>query len=178
MKFIKFKNWLLERKAETLEYGCIMLTADIPNWKEKLSIIDKKDLYVKDGDYGFEKEPHVTILYGLHDEEIDRDHIYDEIERLRPITVKINNISIFENEEYDVVKFDVPLTKELRAYRKYFKMLFPNTQTFKDYHPHITIAYVKKGEGKKYVQKVKTFETTFNESVYSGPDGKKKKFKL
>ena len=57
-------------------------------------------------------------------------------------------------------------------------MLFPNTQTFKDYHPHITIAYVKKGEGKKYVQKVKTFETTFNESVYSGPDGKKKKFKL
>jgi hypothetical protein len=43
----------------------------------------------------------------------------------------------------------------------------------------MTIAYVKKGEGKKYKQKLdKPFEVTFKKAVYSDPNEKKKHFNL
>lgn len=176
--FISFKNWLLERNNDNLDYGCLMLYADVPNWKDKISIIDKDDVYEKDDDYGYEKDPHVTIIYGFHESEIDKNEMYDKIKDIiKPIEVTINKIDIFESEDYDVVKFDVPVTKELKEYRKEF-LKFPNTQTYKEYHPHITIAYVKKGEGKKYVQKIKPFKVKFNRAVYSYPGYNKKYFDL
>lgn len=181
MKFKSFKNWLFERKAQSLDYGCLMLYTDIPNWKDKISIINPEDVYEKDNDYGYEKTPHVTILYGLHDDEIDKKELYEKIEELiDPITVTIDTIGYFandDNSEYDVVKFDVPVTKELKEYRKEF-MKYPNTQTFSGYHPHLTIAYVKKGEAKKYAQKVKPFKVTFKQAVYSNPNSRKKYFDL
>ena len=179
MKFQSFKNWLLERKNENLSYGCLMLYAKVSDWNDKIRIVDKKDVYEKDDDYGYEKEPHITIVYGLHQDEIDNKELYEKIKELiRPVTVKIEKISIFENDEYDVVKFDVPVTDELKEYRKEF-MKFPNTQKFPGYHPHMTIAYVKRGEGKKYVQKLdKPFEVTFRQAVYSNPEHKKKYFDL
>lgn len=178
MKFTSYKNWLFERKAETLEYGCIMMAADIPNWKEKISVVDKKDIYEKDDDYGYENEPHVTILYGLHDNEFDVKEIYDELKNLKPISVTIDKISIFENENFDVVKFDVPVIKELKQYRNQFIKKYPNTQTFPDYHPHMTICYTKPGTGYKYCKKIKPFNVTFDTTVYSGSNGIKKKFKI
>jgi len=173
MKFESLKNWLMERAAERLEYGCIMLKGDVPNWKEKISIVKPEDLYVEGDDYGYEKEPHVTVIYGLHDEDIDRGELYDHLKNIWSIRVTINQISIFETDEYDVVKFDVPLVKDLKAYRQFFEKFYPNTQTYDEYHPHMTIAYVKKGEGKKYVQKIEPFKVLFNKSMYSYKDEKK-----
>jgi len=178
MKFTGFKNWLFERKEQSLSYGCIMMGADIPDWNKKISIINKKDIYEKDGDFGYEKEPHITILYGIHDNEVDRDRIYEEIERIYPIEATITQISIFENPEYDVVKFDIPLDEDLADYRKYFLMIFPNTQNFPEYRPHITIAYCIKGTGRKYVQNIEPFTVTFNTSIYSSPNDEKKIFEL
>ena len=40
----------------------------------------------------------------------------------------------------------------------------PNTSKFPEYHPHITIAYVKSGKGKNYV---KSFE---NDRILSGDE--------
>ena len=56
MKFTSFKNWLLERAAEKMEYACIMLSANIPDWKQKLSIVAKEDLYKVNDDYGYERD--------------------------------------------------------------------------------------------------------------------------
>ena len=173
MKFTSFKNWLFERKKTTIKYGCLMLGADVPNWKERISIVNKEDLYTKDDDYGYEKEPHVTIVYGFHEDEIDKEEIYQEMENLKSVNVSIDTISIFECDDYDVVKFEVPITSEIKTYRKTF-MKFPNTQTQSNYNPHMTIAYVKKGEGKKYSQKVKRFHVKFNKALYSSPNHNKK----
>lgn len=173
MKFQSLKNWLVERAAERLEYGCIMLKGSVPDWKKKISIVKPEDLYAEGDDYGYEKEPHVTIIYGLHDEDIDRGELYDHLKNIWPVQVTISQISIFENsDDYDVVKFDVPLTEDLKAYRNFFEKFYPNTQSFPDYHPHMTIAYVKKGEGKKYVQKVEPFKVLFNKSMYSYKEDK------
>jgi hypothetical protein len=180
MKFISLKYWLNERKNDTLEYGCLMLYSNMSKnkWKKYTSIVNKEDIYIKDNDYGYEKEPHITIIYGLHDDEIERKDLYEKIEKIiNPIQVKINNISIFETDDYDVIKFDVPINDQLKNYRKEF-MRFPNTQTYDSYHPHMTIAYVKKGEGKKYIQKVKSFEVEFRRAVYSPSSGQKKYFDL
>eukprot|EP00825_Cyclidium_porcatum_P004804 TRINITY_DN12277_c0_g1_i3.p1 TRINITY_DN12277_c0_g1~~TRINITY_DN12277_c0_g1_i3.p1 ORF type:complete len:307 (-),score=40.68 TRINITY_DN12277_c0_g1_i3:472-1392(-) len=141
-----------------------MLFLDVPVWSKITSIIKSDDLHEK----GIEDESHVTVLYGFHDE-VTSDEVfalYKENYPLKPLEIKISGISIFENPEFDVVKFDVN-SDELAEINKLMRTL-PNTQTFPDYHPHITIAYVKKGSGSKYVKKFKNDRILIgNELVYT-----------
>jgi len=178
MEFIGFTKFvaLLEAKKRNLEYGCVMLYPTIiKNWNSHLSIIDNEDLYDKEG-YGLEKEPHVTVLYGLHIDETDPNIIKDVLKLFNPISVEINRISIFENEEYDVVKYEVPVIPELKQYHETIKSLFPYTSSYDKYSPHITIAYVNPGTGKKYVGKVKKFKIDFDKAVYSYKKPKESKY--
>ena len=173
-KFISIKNWLNEQKKEQT-YGCVMLDSKISDWEEKhIGGIDPKDVYIKpyDDSYGLEDNPHVTIIYGIHEDEIDPEVVMEVIKKnMKPVTVTIDNISIFSKNEYDVVKYDVPVTDQLKEYRNKFEKTFPNTQTFPEYHPHITLAYVKPGEGQKYIKKLdEPFEVTFGKGVYSFHD--------
>ena len=179
MKFITYKEWLNEQ-AEEPKYGCVMLDAkmDKKEWLDKhAGGIDGDDVYRKpyDDSYGLEDNPHVTVLYGIHEDEIDPEPIHDVIrDKMGQITVTIDEIGTFENDEYDVVKYNVPVTPELKEYRRIIEDTFPNTQTFPEYNPHVTLAYVKPGCGKKYAKKLEEpFELTFNKGVYSwhGDDG-------
>jgi 2'-5' RNA ligase len=182
IKFKSLQEFLNEsKKQEEPKYGCIMLNADVKNYKKLCkSIVDEKDIYDDEKhEYGYESVCHITLLYGIHNDEVDKKELFKDISNLKHITCEINKISIFENDDYDVVKFDVEVSKELKEYRKLFEEKYPNTQTFKTYHPHLTICYVKKGEGKKYIQKLEDpIEINFNEGVYSDPDYSKKYFKL
>jgi len=169
MKFISFKNWLFEKKeSKKLEYGCVMLYATVPNWNKYLSLITKEDIYDDElHDYGLEKESHCTIFWGIHQNEVDPEDVKNLIKTFKPMEVTIDKISVFNCDDYDVVKFEVPVSDELKKYHELVKLAFPNTETFKDYIPHMTIAYVKKGEGKKYAQKVKPVKIFFDTIVYS-----------
>jgi 2'-5' RNA ligase len=99
---------------------------------------------------GREEDPHITVKYGLHTENADavRELLADE----PPVKVKIGKTSIFaakEGADYDVVKLDVdsPDLHRLNAeIAKYLKV----TDTHPEYKPHITLAYVKPGLGKRY----------------------------
>ncbi len=156
-----------EKASERIEYGCLMLFLDVPIWSKITSIIDKNDIYNKEG-YGIENEPHTTILYGFHDE-VTAENVFDLYKAkmpLKPIEIGIKGISVFKNPEFDVVKFDVD-SEVLKKLNEIMKEL-PNTSKFPDYHAHITIAYVNKGEGDKYI---KSFEKERmlkgNELVYT-----------
>lgn len=154
------------------EYGCLMLYFDIPNWKNVTDIISEEDIY-DEPTYGIETDPHVTLLFGLHDDEVEVEDLKRAVRKYanKPIKVQASGISSFQNENapYDVIKFDIEgdvlhkINKELKNY--------PHTSSFPDYHPHMTIAYVKKGKGPKYE---KTFEKPLNltgsKIVYSKPD--------
>jgi len=180
MKFQSLNNWLKEEAVRGLKsidnqkrdyYGCLMLQSNIDNWKEYHTAgIDKKDVYIKphDKSYGLEQEPHVTVGYGFHEDEIDEETMGSVMKQnLKPITLRVDEVDVFEGDEYDVVKYNLPLTKELQGYRDLF-MKFPNTQTHPDYKPHMTIAYVKPGTGKKYKRKLRDpFDVTFTKGVYS-----------
>jgi 2'-5' RNA ligase len=175
MKFVSLDNWLNEKqKTQDPHYGCVMMESKIPDWEEyHTGGIDEKDVYIKplDKSYGLEKQPHVTVIYGIHEDEIDEETIANVIrENLKPLTLRVDEVDVFEGDEYDVVKYNLPVTDELKKYREIF-LKFPNTQTFSEYHPHMTIAYVKPGTGKKYKRKLREpFEVTFTKGVYSYHD--------
>lgn len=180
MGFLSFDEWLIEqtlRGKKPIEnqqrdhYGCVMMETKIPDWDDYHTAgIDEEDVYIKphDKSYGLETRPHVTVVFGIHEDEIDHETIANVIKsNMKPLTVKVDEIDVFEGDEYDVVKYNVPITDELQSYRDLF-LKFPNTQSFPEYHPHMTIAYVHPGKGKKYKRKLREpFEVTFTDGVYS-----------
>ena len=170
---------LLTEREEKVEYGALMLFLDVPVWEKITSVIKKEDIYEKDGEFGIETEPHVTILYGFH-ANVNADDVFDlykENFELKPIEIGVEGISVFESEEFDVVKMDVS-SKILPKMNSVMREL-PNTTTFPKYHAHITLAYVKKGRGKDYI---KAFEKNRilvgNELVFSTKKEKHSKLKL
>lgn len=98
-------------------------------------------------DYGIETEPHVTALYGLTKH--DPEPIKAALEGHGPVSFTLGKMSVFDNPDYDVLKVSVS-GADIHAVNKKLKAL-PNENTFPDYQPHLTLAYLKKGEGAKYV---------------------------
>lgn len=182
-KFTSYKNWLMEAKKEVKrpDYGCIMLYATVPNWDKHLSKIDEEDIYNnEEKDYGLEHTPHATVLFGVHLNETKPEDVEKFMKLFKPVEVTVDTIGVFENPDYDVVKYDVPVTEELKKYREAALAAFPNTQTFPDYHPHMTISYVNSGTGKNYKGKVTPFKVVFDLAVYSmkSSDAESKKVKV
>ena len=110
--------------------------------------IDKEDIYEE---YGIEEEAHVTVLYGFN-QTVTKKNIKPVMEDkcIFHTDIEFVGISLFENEKYDVIKLDVK-SEKLNEYNKFFSENFPFESNFPDYKPHLTIAYVKSGLGKKYV---------------------------
>lgn len=180
----KLRQVLLEseKKDHKREYGCLMVFLDVDKkaWKELQDMISDEDLYTEEGDdgYGRETEPHVTILYGLHGDIEDKD-LEVEIHKITSPEIGFKNISTFDNEKFDVLKFDVKST-DLNKLNKDFSK-FPNTNKFPDYHPHCTIAYLKKGTAEKYIKKANDLvkmDIKPEKIVYSKVDGTSKNYKL
>jgi tRNA nucleotidyltransferase/poly(A) polymerase/2'-5' RNA ligase len=168
------KKTLNESKENQIEYGALMLFIDTNNWNKYTSLINKNDLYEKNNEFGVEDEPHVTLLYGFKDNVTNKQvfDLYKEKFQLKPIEIEFNEISIFENDDFDVVKFDIK-NDELSKINKELRKL-PNKLTYPTYHPHMTIAYVKKGLGEKYVKKLNTnLKMIGNKLVFSTKKEKK-----
>jgi 2'-5' RNA ligase len=175
-KFIKlFEEFIA--LFEKYEYGCSMLFLNLPEIKEIQAQIDAADL----DENGLENEPHITLLYGIHDGDKHKELSSAEITKILNISkealgddITLTKISTFNNDNYDVLKFDVKGTLLDEINQKLAK--FPNTNYFDEYHPHVTIAYLKKGMGEKYIKKFENFKNikpATEKIVYSRPDGSK-----
>jgi 2'-5' RNA ligase len=154
-------------------YGCAMLYFIFDKIDDIQSEIDEDDL-INDG---FENDPHVTLLYGLH-KEVNDTEVFDIIDEYDIPTLELYNISAFKTDEYDVLKFDV--RQYMEEYSEKDDILFkinkslcklPYTSDFPDYHPHATIAYLKAGTSNKYIKQLKdlTYKVKANKIVYSAP---------
>jgi 2'-5' RNA ligase len=179
MKTIKnFESWLLEKEGDSYSYGCAMLYFKNPEMEKIQSQIEEDDIYEEEGDrtFGLEDEPHVTLLYGLHSNDIEDSDVMETIKGIKIGNITLENISLFENDKYEVLKFDAQ-SDCLHEINKELCDNFPYTNDFPDYHPHSTIAYLKKGTGKKYVEKFSGISNTVtpDQIVYSKPDGSKVK---
>lgn len=176
-----WKSFLETKKIKkNNKFGCVMIETPIDNWEDILNSIDSDDIYIesKDGEpHGLSKYPHLTLLYGLH-EGVSSDDIWSVIGEIKtPINITINGIDIFQNEEYDVLKLNVQKTNILQSlHNKLLK--FPNSNEFDDYKPHITISYLKKGTGEKYIGKFTETLSDLRNIVYSTASGEEFKYSL
>jgi len=169
-------NSIKESKEQTHDYGCSMIYFDFPEMHKIHSMIDSSDIYTEDEDQsgGLETEPHTTLLYGLHSDEVDDKDVLDASTKFDvPSEMKLHNVSCFNNDKYDVLKFDVDSDHLHKINSELTKL--PHTTDYPDYHPHTTIGYLKKGTGKKYTDRLKDTSYIVNPSkiVYSKPNGNK-----
>lgn len=183
MSFIKFVQKVLDEgdkkksKDDILrfQYGCAMIYFDLPEIKQIHSKIKDEELYkTREEGYGMECDPHVTLLFGLHSDEVEDDTIMDICGRRGYKDVILKNISLFKNKEFDVIKFDAE--GEDLYYINSLLVKYPHTTDYPDYHPHCTIAYVKAGMGEEVLKRIKgdiELEIVPKEVVYSKPDRSK-----
>lgn len=153
---MQFKNYK-EFNVKRTEFGCLMAYLDLPEMsllQNQISDFDIREDFRDGGD------PHITILYGFHLDQTNHQDIAEDCKNLitKPINdIRIVDVSIFENKEYDVLKLAVE-SETLSELHDYFKKSFPYTNDFPDYNPHITIDYLKPGKGTKYVNSIDLYE--------------------
>jgi 2'-5' RNA ligase len=97
---------------------------------------------------GREDEVHVTVLFGLHGNDVDE--VREVLRGVGPIKLTLGKSSIFEGEKFDVVKLSV-VSADLVQLNKKLRDKCEHTLTHPKYVPHCTVAYVKKGLGRKFV---------------------------
>lgn len=174
----------LEFIKESKKYtgaGCVMIDFNFENWDELLESIVEDDIYEEDGkNYGLQPRPHLTLLYGILPEVTDeqilecfKGFIEDDFK------IEINGISIFDtNNNFDVVKLGVKLTQQLKEINKRLSDL-PNSNQYSEYIPHITLSFIKKGKGGKYIDPDYKYNVKEIKSIiYSRPDGSEFKINL
>lgn len=177
MKHLKRFDKLFEEKlfedAGPHKFGCAMAFFNFPCLPALQTIIDGADIY-KDPEgkraYGLETEPHVTLLYGLHDGTED-EAVFSRIEGIDINTIDLYEVSLFENEKYDVLKFSARAEWLNQANTKLMEL--PHTNDYPDFAPHATLGYIIKGMGKKYVKMLNglSYQAVPKKIVFSKPDG-------
>lgn len=172
----EFKSINEKTENQTYDYGCLMGYFDVQpeSLYKQYFDIDEDDLYDnEENEYGKEIEPHATLLYGLHDDSIEEQEVIKLMNMIKMPIVEFKSITLFENEKYDVLKWDLD-KEQLEIINKIVDNLFENTQSFPDYHPHCTIAYLKPGEGKKYIREdIEGPKQQITKWVYSQANGRK-----
>lgn len=177
-----FRKALLTEEKGPHKYGCVILFLDVnQKWWDKIqNEIEDEDIYGphEGRNYGREDLPHVTILYGVH-KDVDDKEIKSRVEQIEAPKITLKKIGKFENDNFDVLKFDIQ-SDDLHNMNDLFKEL-PYTNDYPDYKPHATIAYLKKGSAKKYTKTLSSddiVELTPTKVIYSKPDGSEKEFKI
>jgi hypothetical protein len=186
---LTFKNFLLEKQNVKYEYSCVMLripkdfASKIKDWaKENLP---SEIIYdTPDKDKGIENDHHVTALYGLY--KVKVEEVINKLKDKFPgeVSLELGKMSLFkinkEGEPYEVLKIDV-ISDDLVRINGYLRETFPYSSDYPDYKPHLTIAYLKRGKGKKF-EKNKEFEgkkIKSNKLIFSPPNnGKDTRFSL
>jgi hypothetical protein len=144
------------------------LQNDIEKLQEKICPCE-----IKEGEgLGLEDEFHCTVLYGIHESKP-----YDVISKLdlKPAKFTLSGISLFKNDRYDVLKFDVT-SKDLTALNKQVREKCSYTSDYPEYHAHATIAYLEKGKGKYYTKLKSNLigkQFTSDRYIFSNPQGEK-----
>jgi 2'-5' RNA ligase len=162
-------------ETESYDYGCLMIYFDDDSAKDIRQF--NQDTFNPEvlAEYGIEERPHITCQYGF-ESDITIEEIGDFVNKIvkKPISLELGDITRFaDNPDYDVIKVDIksPDLHELSdKIRKHFDGRL--NITYPNYHPHLTLAYVKKGSlphidgdnmfnGKNFV---------FDEFIYSTKD--------
>jgi 2'-5' RNA ligase len=131
--------------------------------------IPDDDLYDEDGTQGREDKPHITILYGLVED--DPQPVIDLLQGKSAPKATLGKVSLFSKDEYDVVKVEVT-SDDLAAFQKILWDGIEHESDYPEYKPHITIAYVQSGSGSQHsgATDFEGTELTFDTVIFSPSD--------
>lgn len=138
---------------DTWKLWCIMLDLEpIKHFdisEEFLYSSKNKDRYWIDGMI-YDKIAHITLLYWLMESwNKNKKHIDDLLEGINLDNLVIESIGKFdsnqEDEEYYCIVAHIKKTPELLEAHAKLELL-PHINTFPEYKPHMTIAYIKKDD--------------------------------
>lgn len=119
---------------------------------------------------GRETDPHLTLLYGLHSD--DHQPIRDLFSKAEGrIGFRLGKVGVFKNPDFDVLKLEVH-SPDAHAVNALLKTQ-PHTSTYPTYNPHLTLAYVKSGEGERLAKELGGLEGHSAESdrvIFSDPN--------
>ena len=91
------------------KYAFLMISFDTPEFvKDLQNKIPEDELYTDDNrphDYGLEKETHVTLVPCL-DNDTKLNDIKKYLKEISRYKTILTNISLFKNDDYDVLKCD------------------------------------------------------------------------
>ena len=181
-------SWIKVANDAKRDFSCVMVVApkDIADQVRALSaLIPDEDIFPGEK-YGREEKVHATALYGLHTQ--NPEDVRKILEDFGPIMATIGPLSLFSkaDKDYDVLKFDIE-SSQLNALHEKLKAQLENTESFPDFHPHLTVTYLKKGCGKKYADgsewakkhnKLSEKRIQFSDSSFSDADSHKVDFPL
>ena len=173
-----------EQTGVTYKYSSTQVDAPVEVAEKILAFslaIPEEKIYrdPEDPSLGRELNSHVTIKYGLETTNAEDVEKLVKESGIKEISIVLKEISLFEcDTPYDVLKIDVD-SEELHELHRIFSTL-PNSDTHTNYIPHLTIAYLQKGAGAKYVGGTDFSNISFKtDSFYfKGKDGSSKRIDL
>jgi 2'-5' RNA ligase len=155
----------------------VRLTEDIVNWG--ISNIPDNILYREfdEKHNGRQFNAHVTLLYGLYSN--NHESYKNLFFQTKPFICELQEISVFENQKFDVLMIKIGSEELYKLHKKLSKTL-DFEPLYPDYIPHVTIAYLKSGQGKMYngLTTFKSRKFTVNNIVFSSKLQNKYKIEL
>lgn len=118
------------------------------------SMLEVEDLAPK----GIERDPHISVFYGIKNTVpmLDIQKIVSNAEYV----LEIDRFEIFDTPKGDVLVMRPKENASLEAIRNIHAEIehtVPTVSEFQDYKPHITVAFLKKGLGAKYIGKLSKY---------------------
>ena len=168
----KYFLWLSKAQAPRYKFASTQLDLWEPHAGR---VIDWTRVHV-DAKYlreeGIETEPHITVKYGLSCEAADAQRVLRDF---GSIPVELGELDLFTtNPAFDVLICRVE-SPRLHAAHALLAQDLPHRETFPNYQPHLTLAYVAKGACADLVgqRPFPTSEFWFSTVTFSGRDGTK-----
>lgn len=145
----------MEKSESVYEYQSLQLNipdGELKKISEYQSTINEEDLSIdkEKGLGGLEDESHITVLFGL-DDSVNKTDISSIVSDIQPVTATLGKVKCFENDDTDVLYVEIIGNDIIKLNSLIKNSVDTPGQTFSDYVPHMTLAYLKKGTARKYV---------------------------
>lgn len=150
---------LLDMAASKFKYESCSLqvrlpedyTAEIQEWSRKH--ISNEVLYEEeDGTYGRDEHSHLTICLGLKEADLDKYII--KAETLVGTSLSTKSVQVWETNKFDLFCISLLPSYELTTLNEELTKLADPKYARSTFKPHISIAFVKKGLGKKIMKEL------------------------